>query len=51
VQITLNQDTKFLQSTTADTQDTWSKPGQTIDVKGGETQLFQRDVDGTVKQP
>ena len=50
VSITLNEDTKFLQSTAGDITDTWSKPGQAINVKGGETQLFQVNVNGTVNK-
>jgi Bacterial toxin 46 len=44
VNIVLGEDTKFLKSTTSDIQDTWSKPGQVISTKGGETQLFKTGV-------
>jgi RHS repeat-associated protein len=46
--IQLQEKTTFLKSTASDITDTWSKPGQAIDVKGGETQLFQSNVKGTV---
>src|ERR1700694_2962717 len=48
VTVELNEDTKFLHSTAADIKDTWSKPGRTTEVKGGETQLFQVKVNATI---
>jgi RHS repeat-associated protein len=48
VTLRLEKDTKFLQSTTADIEDTWTTPGKTIEVKGGETQLFQVGVKANV---
>ena len=51
VQSVLNEDTKFLQSTTADIVDTWSTPGKPVATKGGEVQLFQTKVNATrIKQ-
>jgi len=47
VKSVLNEDTKFLQSTAADISDTWTTPGKTVEVKGGETQLFQTKVNAT----
>jgi hypothetical protein len=43
----LNEDTKFLQSTTSDIKDTWTVPGKTFNAKGGEVQLFQTKVNAT----
>ncbi len=48
----LDEVTKFLKSTAADMIDTWTVPGKSIVVKGGETQLFQTKVKTTqIKQP
>jgi RHS repeat-associated protein len=41
--VVLNEDTKFLQSTTA-TIENWNKPGSGEMLQGGETQLFQTNV-------
>jgi hypothetical protein len=50
IQVVLQEDTKFLQTTTSDITDTWSVGGKSIDVKGGGTQLFQAGVKATVKE-
>ncbi|HWK02986.1 MAG TPA: RHS repeat-associated core domain-containing protein [Puia sp.] len=46
--IVLSEDTKFLQSTSADIKD-WT-PGSNRELKGGETQLFQTGVKYEVKK-
>ncbi|HEY4063618.1 MAG TPA: RHS repeat-associated core domain-containing protein [Puia sp.] len=46
--IVLNEDTKFLQSTSADIKD-WT-PGSNRELKGGETQLFQTGVKYKIKK-
>lgn len=51
VQSVLNEDTKFLQSTTTDILDTWTTPGKAVSTQGGEIQLFQPKVNATpIKQ-
>jgi hypothetical protein len=46
----VQEDTKFLQSTAADVTDTWSFSGKSVEVKGGEIQLFQTNVKYKIKK-